>query len=384
MKCDNYMHDLISAWLDGELDRGEAEKVEKHLGECAACREHLAILREIQTELRACAMEMSAPEGLSAAVMARIAEPEAGLPRSARNDNNEGSTRFAAGNDGKGGLWRWRSIAASWKRGIAAAAATILVAGASYAMVTQANLVARVQMADNNKVQLEEINSDNNGTKVAANNHGDNLGQTPEGNNGATGGTDNNKGNSDTPNNQGENDVKNTPSETTVNNTPQTPKPPADIRQTPEMVALLSIDKERIIRSTLIKARVEEPDTARERVNSLAEKYKASIRQTGSQNTAEGSLTGYEMTIDRDKAGNLVNDLKTVGTVINKDESSKNIGDQYNKQVEQYQSLLAQLKSSDDAAKQEELSSKMNAIEQQLKTWESDTGKQTIVIWLEN
>ncbi|MBF7081562.1 zf-HC2 domain-containing protein [Desulfallas sp. Bu1-1] len=369
MKCDNYMQELISAWLDGELDRAEAETVEKHLGECTACREHLAFLKQIQAELRACALELPAPEGLSAAVMAQIAEP--GLPSSARNDKRR--------------TWRLGSIVANWKRSIAAAAATVLIACGSYAAATHSGLTTGILVADKNKTRVAEINPDNNGTVAPVNKPGNDMETEPVVNNGNPG----NPGNLDSTNNQDGNGVNNTLPKTTEDNGKQPEKfsttstPAVDVMQTPELVALLSVDKQRIIKSTLIKTRVEEPGTARERVNSLAGKYKASIRLTESQNTAGGSLIGYEITVDRNKADNLISELETIGTLVNKDESSKDIGGQYNKQVEQYQSLAAQLKRSDNVEEQERLSLRMNEIAQQLKAWDSSASKQTIVIWLE-
>jgi len=265
-----------------------------------------------------------------------------------------------------------------WKRGIAAAAATILVFCGSYGLATYAGLTTGTQVVDNGQTQVAEI-PNNNGAIAPVGELGSDAEMTPANNN--------------NPNNQGETGVesppKGTPVETTDNNgkkpaVQETSEPTASVEKNPELVALLSVDKQRLIQSTLIKTRVEEPEAAGKQVNSLAGQYQAGIRVVESQNTAGGSLLAYELTVDRNKTEQLVGGLEKLGVLTVKDESSKDISDQYNKQVEQYQSLDAQLKNSANAGEQEQLNLQMNEIAQQLKAWESEIGKHKIVIWLEN
>jgi anti-sigma factor RsiW len=47
-----YTHDNLSAYLDGELSERERQRVERHLAQCAACRDELASLRATVTLLR--------------------------------------------------------------------------------------------------------------------------------------------------------------------------------------------------------------------------------------------------------------------------------------------------------------------------------------------
>jgi hypothetical protein len=51
MKCD-LPFELLSAYLDGELSEQERARVEMHLKDCAACREHLSTLQRIDEEVR--------------------------------------------------------------------------------------------------------------------------------------------------------------------------------------------------------------------------------------------------------------------------------------------------------------------------------------------
>ena len=53
---------LLSAYLDGELDRAHRRMVEDHLAGCAGCRRELAELRAADTALAALAPPPAAPE----------------------------------------------------------------------------------------------------------------------------------------------------------------------------------------------------------------------------------------------------------------------------------------------------------------------------------
>jgi len=56
MKCDLPI-ELLSGYLDEELSKEELSRVEKHLGQCAACRLELEELRKLDQHLRAAAIE---------------------------------------------------------------------------------------------------------------------------------------------------------------------------------------------------------------------------------------------------------------------------------------------------------------------------------------
>jgi anti-sigma factor RsiW len=48
----NHLGDLLSAWLDGELESEARNQAARHLGECAACREELAVVEAARTAVR--------------------------------------------------------------------------------------------------------------------------------------------------------------------------------------------------------------------------------------------------------------------------------------------------------------------------------------------
>ncbi len=74
MKCDLPI-ELLSAYLDGELNEGEEARVEAHLKDCVACREQLSALQKIDENVRDGVYEEPSSEftfGLKRRVMERI------------------------------------------------------------------------------------------------------------------------------------------------------------------------------------------------------------------------------------------------------------------------------------------------------------------------
>jgi anti-sigma factor RsiW len=62
------MHDLLHAYVDGELDLAHTLEVERHLEGCPACARACAGLRELRTGLRARLPRFAPPAGLEARI----------------------------------------------------------------------------------------------------------------------------------------------------------------------------------------------------------------------------------------------------------------------------------------------------------------------------
>jgi len=116
---------ILSLYLDGELPSPWREKMEDHLGSCAACREHLDAYRGIHAAL-VDADPAAALDGARERVWARL---EAGRLDTGRFDAAVNAGRLDAGPLRAGGinrLWRRRvslpaAAAAALAAGIAAA-----------------------------------------------------------------------------------------------------------------------------------------------------------------------------------------------------------------------------------------------------------------------
>src|SRR5689334_11431187 len=63
--------DLLSDYLDHDLPRGEAEALERHLTDCAECRDTLAALERVKTRA-ATLVDPPAPTDLWAGIASRI------------------------------------------------------------------------------------------------------------------------------------------------------------------------------------------------------------------------------------------------------------------------------------------------------------------------
>lgn len=100
MNCEQ-IHDLLNEYVDGELAAADREAVERHLADCAGCREELRALRQTAEMVRSLP-HVRAPEGMVDAVKSRAARAAAIRKRAA--------------------LARWVSVG-----GWVAAAATLLV-----------------------------------------------------------------------------------------------------------------------------------------------------------------------------------------------------------------------------------------------------------------
>ena len=73
----------LSAWIDGELDAGEADAVRLHMAECASCRAAERSLRELVTQLGQLPRELTPPHDQWNALCARIGSGERAAPEPA-------------------------------------------------------------------------------------------------------------------------------------------------------------------------------------------------------------------------------------------------------------------------------------------------------------
>ena len=348
MKCEKNMQEMLAAWLNGELGPAEAEGFEKHLGECASCREDLAVWNEIRDALRREPVEMAPPEGFAAGVMARIPERRAG--------------------------W-WETVTSNFRRGLAAAAASLLIALGGMGATIYYSIMPGAQVVDNGGQNQPAIAENGGG--------GSNL---PQAGNGNTPPGTINPG-EPVSNREDGGETKQPGSENTIRTTGEEGVLPANSGETArstEMLALLNVEKERVIYTTLLRVRAYDPDGVETAVAGLAGKHKADYRLMESQNTAAGKRLAFEVLVERDSAGGLLRDLEELGQVMNRETDRKDISGLYNEQVEQYQSLYAQLQTAGSEEEKQLLTSKMNAIEKQLRAWETESGMHKVVFWVES
>ncbi len=78
MRCKD-MPQRLQAYVDGQLSLSEARVVQAHLDACAACREDLAMLRQVDDALAALPV-LEEPADFTARVMAQVQAAEAEWP----------------------------------------------------------------------------------------------------------------------------------------------------------------------------------------------------------------------------------------------------------------------------------------------------------------
>lgn len=354
MKCEQ-VKQLIPEWLDGEVDAMREKIIEEHVATCRSCRNEAAFWQEVGAALREEAGDVKAPPGFAARVTAQIpARPGAGL----------------------------RALVARWKRGIAAAAAFLLVAagsagaylhwwGASPAGQVADNHSPPGLVIDRNSGQNNEPGSDS-GVKPGeqpGENEPESAGTGRPGDNkenpGSVSGSPPGKGNGQ-PGNSGTGDSG------------------SGERVDPQQYALLNTGTDRVIERTLLKIKVEDMEAAHRVALDYINGAGAQYEVLGAENTPAGSQETLKIVVDNSLAGKLLEDLKTLGQVVTTSTQKDDITARYNEKVEQYRSLAARVEVTEDREEREQLLVKMAGIEAQLKVWDREAKTKTIILWLES
>lgn len=358
MNCEQ-VKELIPDWLDGEVDPVHADTIKHHINACASCREEAAFWRAVGTTLREDLEAVQAPPGFASGVMAQ-------LP--GRQDS---------------GL---KGLVAGWKRGIAAAAAFLLVAAGSAAGYVQWVMTPANHVAENNPPG-QEINVDpgpGDGHEVVNPGPQDDPGgkdpgaQPGEDDPGSTGPDhpgDNNEdpGAGGTPGNgvdpSGGSGNGDNAAGDTIN---------------PGELALMKTDIDRVVERTFLKMKVEDFKAVHARALEYINAANARYEVITAENTGTGSQESLKIVVDNGLAGKLLENLKTLGQVVTTDSTRKDITAEYNAKVEQVSSLQARLEAAGDAQEREQLQVKIAGIMAQLKAWDKEAETKTIILWLEN
>ncbi len=101
-ECDD-IRALLSAYLDGEIPEADRRTVERHLEDCAACREVLSQWRRIDEAVAGLGCGLSLPRSLAAAVRESIEKGPDGENTARRGDSAPVSVNF-------GRILRWAAV----------------------------------------------------------------------------------------------------------------------------------------------------------------------------------------------------------------------------------------------------------------------------------
>jgi hypothetical protein len=183
----------------------------------------------------------------------------------------------------------------------------------------------------------------------------------------------------------------------TTTSVPQTvtPAPGTNNPTTPQQVAavpstnsagstpVVFLNKQRFITTVLLQVKVTDPTDALEQATKLAAAVQATTQNLGQQVNATGSYTVLKITVAKSSASSLITNLGNLGTVSGQDVDNKDISTDYTDTLSQYQTLVTQRATLQDASQKAGLDQRIDALVAELQNWEQKAEQETIVLWLE-
>lgn len=137
------------------------------------------------------------------------------------------------------------------------------------------------------------------------------------------------------------------------------------------------------IKTTMLKVRVGESALAQEKVLQIAGDMQAQTQNLGQQVNENGSYTALKITVAKASANSLINKLGDLGTVISQEADNKDISTRYAETLSQYQALVTQRATLEDASQKAQLDQRIGTLQNELTDWEQQAEQETIVLWLE-
>ncbi|RJQ29389.1 MAG: hypothetical protein C4589_04995 [Peptococcaceae bacterium] len=358
MKCTKAKN-LFSPWLDGELGPVEAGEFRRHIAGCASCRGEFSEWREISGVMRGMAEAVTAPAGFAGSVRAQLDDIR---PR------------------------RFSVLSAGWRRGLAAAAALVVVASASL------GLAARLMPLQSGPaiVGWDPPGISTPGARTPVAPAPGEVVAPPAGDD-EPAGTGNEGGTAPAPGTAPE--LAETVPGTPESNAGPSVGRPAVKESVPEKEMTATtlpdrlvepkafLDKERKISSTLLKVAVGDLPAATEEALALAGKTGAEYQELAVQNAGGRQIKIIRFTAPPDSA--LPVQLAGLGTVTDKQSEVQDVTSRFTATLEKYRELLAQQGSAGDDRQQAELRARTDSLERQLNAWDQEAEKQVITLWLE-
>lgn len=339
---------LFSPWLDGELDEASAVALRLHLEGCRECSRELALWEDLSQVLRQARPDAVAPSGFAERVMDRIREEAAAV------EPRKGKVRFA-------GFRRWREFLA------VAAAAAVLVFGW---WAVKPDVPHRPgEVAHETEKPPAEV-------KTADSGDSDGSGSVQQ------------SGNASEPSVKPgssalgpENGGAVEEGQTAVVNPGQTSAPVKPSGTATQ--ARVFLNKERKITSTLVRLSVADLGTAQSQALAIATRYGIKPELVAQQSAGSEKWIVYRMLVDPAQAEALEDAVMGLGKVVDYQEETRDVTQEFARTLEQYRGLVAQLAATEDASQKRELEAKIKDLEEQLVSWDNASSHHVIVLWLQ-
>lgn len=348
MKCQE-ARQLISLYLDEDVSTNDAVAFEGHMVACKMCSRELALQKRITSAIWAIGQEeVHAPPEFCGLVMAKLCAEQQIVKR---------------------------KLSVAWRRAVAFAATVLLLAGGS------AGVTAGLKLASQNPNLIGYVSPTAVITPSTA--EGDDAGVI---------------GNQDTPANKAPDDSGTGISTVREGNGGQADPGKTDTadsgsgteKNSPGIVAIAAqpaekqalLSEELKVTNTSLKVSIKDLDNARLNSLALATRSGATIQTLPVQTRGKQVLV-MRLTVAPDRVKELIAGLCNLGAVIDRQEETRDLTVTYNEALVQYHDLQTRIQITNDVGEKQQLREHLIALKQQLDGWEFETGKQVIVLWLE-
>jgi hypothetical protein len=331
------MERYLSPYLDGELASEDMQMVQFHLRKCAACRRQYDELVLLVSVVKHMGSEViPAPHGFSDAVMQQLYIENRPLSITERT----------------------HKLVGKWKPAVAATAAALLITLAGLGI----RFIPVSQTAHNNHVNQPQTVVADKGNSVNDQTRHDQLPDSP----------------AVTPSRPETTKTENNSTDSALD--PLTDDQVLNYAMSSSPVFL---NKERVIKTTMLKLKVADPDAASEQATKIAATSGASTQNLGQQVNENGTCWVLRITGAKSSAPNLLASLSSLGTVSSQDVDKVDIAAQFAQTLNQYQNLIAERDKIQDAGRKAQLDGQIIKLERELETLEASADKETIVLWLQ-
>ncbi|MGB9793114.1 MAG: zf-HC2 domain-containing protein [Thermacetogeniaceae bacterium] len=344
--------------FDEGISASEEDALRAHAASCEECRRSFSEWEALRSALRSPELKVKPPAGFAAQVMARIAE-----------EAPEEATRKPAASF----LLMSRLRAGIQRRGLAAAAVVIAILTGSLSLASR---LPNLRTAENTpgytikRVVQEERDAER---KVA------DIRQTAPG--GSTKAQPEKLSSPSSSRPAVQEEPAGKPSAASPGTAADAAKVSSGSSAGSEKVFL---NKPRAITTTILKLRVSSLEDARSSALSIARSEGASLQsEFTAQNNGHRDVI-LRLTAPEEKAQSLISRLTSVGSLMSPPQVSReDITASFASTVKEYQALQAQLATASDDEERERLKSQIFFLESQLQRWDEESGKQVIIVLLE-
>jgi hypothetical protein len=136
--------------------------------------------------------------------------------------------------------------------------------------------------------------------------------------------------------------------------------------------------------SSLLVIKADTVDAAENKAREAALKLNASFVSIGKENNGETARSSYKITVSSAQADKLITQFSALGEVVSYQSEKQDLSDKYTESRTRWLSLQNQRRETSDSDELKQLDAQIKILDDQLKEWNQQAQKQTIVLWLQN